>query len=344
MERVLGDVEAARQQHFLDEAVELGDVLVDLRLQLVALGRRRLGEHRHRHLHARQRRAQLVAGVGEQRAVRADERLDARRGDVEARGDSGDLVGPGDLDPMAELAGTELLDALLQRLEAPRQPAHDRIGAGGDGEEEDDEDDGEGEAARQSGQQQRPWTAALVGARAAAAGGAGSAAGPGLSAGTAPAGAHLALSRSHGPQRSSVVELEGEGADDALGDPPIERFRGAEPLPSRIVEGERHTQALRPVAQRLDLHVCGGGGRRQRMAEQLGPGDQALADDLLVADPLVVEMALEHPAGDEREEQQHHHHGGVDAQIEALHRRRAVRPRRRRRPASSRTRSRRRAP
>jgi diadenosine tetraphosphate (Ap4A) HIT family hydrolase len=49
-------------------------------------------EHRHRHLHPRQRRAQLVAGVGEQRPVRLHERLDALRRDVEARRDRGDLV------------------------------------------------------------------------------------------------------------------------------------------------------------------------------------------------------------------------------------------------------------
>jgi len=55
MERVLGDVEPARQQHLLDQAIELGDVLVDLALQRVAFGRRRFGEHRDGHLHSRQR-------------------------------------------------------------------------------------------------------------------------------------------------------------------------------------------------------------------------------------------------------------------------------------------------
>ena len=156
VQRVLGGVEPAREQHLLDQAVELGDVLVDLGLQRVALRRRRLGEHRHRHLHPRQRRAQLVAGVGEQRPMRLDERLDARRGDVEARRDRGDLVGARDVDAVAERAGAELLDALLERLEAPRQSPHDRIGARGDGEKENDEDDRQPGAARQAGQQQQP--------------------------------------------------------------------------------------------------------------------------------------------------------------------------------------------
>ena len=40
------------------------------RFSSVALRRARALEHRHRHLHARERRAQLVAGVGEQRAMR----------------------------------------------------------------------------------------------------------------------------------------------------------------------------------------------------------------------------------------------------------------------------------
>ena len=85
-------------------------------------------------------------------------------------------------------------------------------------------------------------------------------------------------------------------------------------------------------------------GAGQRVAEQLGPGAHALAHDLLVADALVVEVALEDPARDQREQQQHHDDRGVDAQVEALHGRDgALMPRRRRRPASSRTRSRRRA-
>jgi hypothetical protein len=70
MQRILGTVEPAGEQHLLDQRVELGDVAVDLGLELVALRRRGAVEHRHRHLHPRQRRAQLVAGVGEQRPVR----------------------------------------------------------------------------------------------------------------------------------------------------------------------------------------------------------------------------------------------------------------------------------
>ena len=47
---------------------------------------------------------------------------------------------PAVVDALAELAGAELLDALLQRLEPARQPAHHRVGAGRDGEEQHHED------------------------------------------------------------------------------------------------------------------------------------------------------------------------------------------------------------
>ena len=76
------DVEAARQQDFLDEIVELGDVALQLGLRL---GRRVLAVELDAQAQARQRRAQLVGGVGEQEPVGADELLDPRRRAVEAR-------------------------------------------------------------------------------------------------------------------------------------------------------------------------------------------------------------------------------------------------------------------
>jgi hypothetical protein len=156
MQRILGTVEPAGEQHLLDQRVELGDVAVDLGLELVALRRRGAVEHRHRHLHPRQRRAQLVAGVGEQRPVRLHQGLDPLRRDVEARGDGGDLVVAADLDPMAELAGAELLHALLERLEPAGQPPHHRIGAGGDGDEQHHQDDRQAGPARKVSRQRRP--------------------------------------------------------------------------------------------------------------------------------------------------------------------------------------------
>jgi hypothetical protein len=242
---------------------------------------------------------------------------------------------------VTERTRAELLDAELQRLEPSGQPAHHRVRAGGDREEEDDQDHDQPGAARQAGNEERPGGrrdpgTALVAAAAAAS--------------PPPRLAHAA---SHRPERSAVVEAKREGAADTLLCAALERLRGADAAPLGVVEGERNAQALRPVAQRRELRLGRGLGTGQRMVEQLGPGAEALARDLLVADAFVVEMALEHPAGDQGEEQQHHHHGGVDAQVEALHpararharrRGRELMPRRRRRPASSRTRSRHRAP
>ena len=81
---------------------------------------------------ARERRAQLVRGVGEQHAVRADQLLDARGRAVEALGEPRHLVAALDLDARREVAGAERLDAGLQPLEPARQAAHHRIGADAD--------------------------------------------------------------------------------------------------------------------------------------------------------------------------------------------------------------------
>ncbi len=86
------------------------------RLEPLALrAGRRVFEHRHRHLQPRQRRAQFVAGVGQQRLVRAHQRLDALRGLVEAGGHRGHLVAAGRVHALVERAGAEALDAVLQR-------------------------------------------------------------------------------------------------------------------------------------------------------------------------------------------------------------------------------------
>ena len=125
-----GRIEAAGEQHLFDQGVELGHVGVDLGLEAHALCGCGVVEHRHRHLHACQRRTQFVAGVGQQRLVRLHQRFDARRRHVEARRHGRHLVAPGHLDPVMKLAGTKLLDTLLQRLEPAREAAHHRVGPG----------------------------------------------------------------------------------------------------------------------------------------------------------------------------------------------------------------------
>ena len=82
-------VEAAREQDLVDELLALGEIAEDLGVQLGA----RIGEPQFdRHPQPRQRRAHLVAGVGEQRLLRVQKLLDARRGGVECARDHRDLV------------------------------------------------------------------------------------------------------------------------------------------------------------------------------------------------------------------------------------------------------------
>ena len=95
-----------------------------------------LAQQRHRHADARQRRAQLVAAVGEQQAMRGDQLLDAPGRAVEALGQRRHLVAALDLHARAEIAAAQLVDAGLQPLEAAAEPAHHGIGADGDGRRE----------------------------------------------------------------------------------------------------------------------------------------------------------------------------------------------------------------
>ena len=91
LERLVGGsrLEPAREEDLLHEVVQLGDVARDLLLQVrVALQETR------RHAHPPEGTPELVRGVREEPALRADELLDAPRGPVEARGEERDLVPP----------------------------------------------------------------------------------------------------------------------------------------------------------------------------------------------------------------------------------------------------------
>jgi len=123
----------------------------------------------------------------------------------------------------------------------------------------------------------------------------------------------------HRPERSTVVELERVWLAWPFGAAAQERLGSRDARASRIVERERHAQALRPVAQRrrLILGRCIAAGKRA--LEQLGPGTQPVADDLLGAGAFLVEMTLDDPARDEREQQQNDNHRRVNAQVQAFH-------------------------
>ena len=173
------------------------------RLQAVALRRGRVLEHRHRHLQPRQRRTQLVAGIGQQALVRAQQGLDARGGAVEAGAQRGHLVAAVLGHALVQRTGAEGLDALLQRLEPARQAPHHRVGAGGDGREQHQQQRGQAQA--------RPAAAATGHQAPAGSGGPGRAPGgsrrPCACRHPCPAAAAGAQRRrTHDPQRAPVLQ------------------------------------------------------------------------------------------------------------------------------------------
>jgi hypothetical protein len=72
-----------------------------------------------------------------------------------------------------------------------------------------------------------------------------------------------AHARAHHPQGASVFELDLEGAPDAVGLAPQERFGGGDALAAGAVQRERQAQPQRPVVQRRRLL-----GRRRIGARQ----------------------------------------------------------------------------
>ncbi len=74
-----------------------------------------------------------MRGIGKQRLLRCDQRLDALRGTVETSCQMRDFILSFDRDTGRQLAGAECIDARLQPFQAARKTAHDRIGADADG-------------------------------------------------------------------------------------------------------------------------------------------------------------------------------------------------------------------
>ena len=110
-------IEPAGQQYLFNQRIQIGDVDTDLGAQPLPRGAsRRLFEQGHRHLHARQRRAQFMAGIGQQRLVRSHQGFDAPRSLVEAGSHGGDFVAARDIDALAQGAGTEALDTFFQGI------------------------------------------------------------------------------------------------------------------------------------------------------------------------------------------------------------------------------------
>ncbi len=120
---------------------------------------------------------------------------------------------------------------------------------------------------------------------------------------------------------------------------------GEAPMPAsaRILQRQRHPQALTPVLDGVGLLVGRRRDRRQRALHQHRERHQPLRGGLLEGPALLLDAALEEPRRAQRKCQQHHHDGDVDAQVQRLHCVAAFIPGLRR-PACVRTRSRHRAP
>src|ERR1700704_4613656 len=141
--QLFGRIEAADQKDLIDGLVEFGDVLLELRFTF----RRTAGELE-TEPDARQRRPQLMRRIGEQHLVRVDQALDASGGLVEALGEPRDFVATFDLDPRAQVAGPEGLDAVLQPFEPSGESSHHGTGAERDHERDGPEECREHERAR----------------------------------------------------------------------------------------------------------------------------------------------------------------------------------------------------
>ena len=219
-------------------------------------------------------------------------------GDVEARRDRGDLVVAADVDPVIQLAGAELLDAPLQRLEPPRQPPHHREGARGDRDEQDHQHHDQAEA--------RAATPAAGTAAAAA-----RRPGPpvGAACGRGPRRRPQAAGP-HDPQRATVLEADGQ---------PARR-------PSAWRRRNDSDAAMRSP-RRCRARAAGAAAATSRAARRPGPrpasscpGSERWISSAHAAmrsvstesarRALLLHVALEHPARAGREQQQHHHDGG----------------------------------
>jgi hypothetical protein len=272
-------VEPAGEQDLVDQGVELGDVLLELKL---APGLGAVLHQLERHADAGERRAQLVRGVGEQRLVRGEQLLDARRRAVEALGQARHLVAALDLDPRRQVAAAERLDARLQVLQPPREPPHHGIGAHADAEREHGQGEEQSPGRMAPGARHARHQPAAVGQLQA----------PGRRARVPPQPATFAALRARRRQRTA--------------DPGLRRIVGAE---------QRHV-GMQPGRQALERGLLRGErrlGRRQRVLRQhrghLGGRPH---------DAGVGELAPQEARG-EREHREARDHRQVDAQIEPAH-------------------------
>jgi hypothetical protein len=245
-----------------------------------------------------------------------------RRPPVEAGGHRGHLVAPVLGHALVQFAGAEGLDALLQRLQPPREPPHHRPGTGGHGQEQHQQQPPAGALGQA---RQRPGRPAAIGRRAQRA-----RRHPARPAAAAPGRAH--------PQRAAVVQRHRHAATRLARGSPRPRSR-AEVGSEAPMRRPRHRPAPSAGAGAATTRAAPGllgGGASAGGSERCSRSAQAsLLRSLhaaLVAHALLLEVALHQPARHQREQRQRGHHRQPDAQVERTHDAQRLRPAR---PAAS---------
>mmetsp|Transcript_10445 Transcript_10445/g.42618 ORF Transcript_10445/g.42618 Transcript_10445/m.42618 type:complete len:696 (-) Transcript_10445:2300-4387(-) len=306
-------LQPAGQQHLFHQGVQLGDVGIDLVGQALALGLAGTVEHREGHLQTGQRRAQLMAGIGEQALVRAQQALDTVGRLVEAGGQRRHFVAAAVFDTVAELAGAELLHALLERFQPPREPPHHRIGASRHAHKQQHQHHRQGRHDRRA-RGPRPGQPG---------------AGPGVFLGpgrprTQPRACTRATrggQRPHAAHQGQAAAVAQAGADDqraGVGGPALEHRRRGDAAAVGRIQRQRHAQPAAPLGKGLGLLAERRRRRRQRELEQPGHRIESIAGRRLDLAPLLLDMAVEQPGRAEGEGQQHRDQRQVDADVEGL--------------------------
>ena len=116
-------IETRGEQDLLHELVDLPEAAHDLRPDR-GIGRAR--QHLDTHAEPRQRRAELVAGIAEERPLRCEEVVQSLGRDVEGPRHRGHLVAAARVEPRCRIPRSPLLHPASQGLEPAGQPRRDR--------------------------------------------------------------------------------------------------------------------------------------------------------------------------------------------------------------------------
>ncbi len=118
---VLDGVQPAGQQYFVDQLVQLSNILFQARL---GFGIRRCLEHFQSKPDARQRRSQLMRRIGEKGLMRAYQLLNPAGRAVETLRQSGHFIVAFHGNTSGKVAGAQRINAALQAFETAAQLSH----------------------------------------------------------------------------------------------------------------------------------------------------------------------------------------------------------------------------